>query len=534
MLVRNRVQRLALPLSVTLTAAVVAGCGSGSSAGNTSGEAITMGITDKVTSVDPAAGYDVGSWIVFNNVFQSLLSFPKGGTTPVPDAAKSCKFTDTSSKTYACTLRSGLKFSNGDSLTSEDVKFSFERTIKINDDNGPASALLGSIKSVDTPGADSVIFHLKYSDATFPMKIASGAGSIVDHSQYKMDALRTDGKAVGSGPYTLESYDKNKEAVFKVNGSYNGDDVIKNAGMTMRFYNDETTLKQALTDGTVDLAYRGLEMQDIANIQAASTSGKGNLDVVEGSGAEVQHLVFNLNDPVVGNKAVRQAIAYIIDRQSMIRDVYKRTVDPLYSVVPAGITGHNTAFFDRYGEGGDTVKAGAVLKSAGITGKVSFTLWATPVRYGTGTVAELNTIAKQLNATGLFDITVKSVDADTYAKNIEAGKYAAYVKGWVPDYPDPDNFTAPFFGDGNVLYNHYTNSRITADLIPGTAAQSDRSLTVPQFKELQDQVAKDVPIIPLWQGKQYVVAQNNINGLEWTLDASTVFRFWEIEKVAKQ
>jgi peptide/nickel transport system substrate-binding protein len=43
-----------------------------------------------------------------------------------------------------------------------------------------------------------------------------------------------------------------------------------------------------------------------------------------------------------------------------------------------------------------------------------------------------------------------------------------------------------------------------------------------------------VPVIPLWQGKQYVVAQNNINGLEWTLDASTVFRFWEIEKVAQK
>jgi peptide/nickel transport system substrate-binding protein len=508
---------------VTLSAVVVAGCGSGS-AGDSSGGAITMGITDKVTSVDPAAGYDVGSWIVFNNVFQSLLSFPKGGTTPEPDAAKTCTFTDDASRTYTCTLRSGLKFSNGDALTSEDVKYSF-------DDAGPA-ILLDSIKQIDAPSSDKVVFHLKYSDATFPMKIASGAGSIVDHNQYKKDALRTDGKAVGSGPYTLDSYDKNKEAVFKVNGSYNGSDEIKNSGMTMRFYNDEGTLKKAVTAGTVDLAYRGLETGDISRIQASSSSGGTSLQVVEGSGAEVQHLVFNLNDPVVGDKAVRQAIAYIIDRQSMIRDVYKRTVDPLYSIVPAGITGHTTAFFDRYGEGGDTTKARSVLRAAGIETPVSFTLWATPVRYGTGTVDELKTLAKQLNAGGLFDVTVKSVDADTYAKNIEAGKYAAYVKGWVPDYPDPDNFTAPFFGPGNVLYNHYTNSRITGQLIPGTAAQSDRSATVADFRELQGLVAGDVPVIPLWQGKQYVVAQDDINGLEWTLDASTVFRFWEIQKVA--
>lgn len=528
MLVRN-LQRLVLPLSVTLSAVVVAGCGSGA-AGGGSGEAVTMGITDKVTSVDPAAGYDVGSWIVFNNVFQSLLAFPRGGTTPEPDAAKSCAFTDDDTKTYACTLKPGLEFSNGDNLTSADVKFSFERTIKINDENGPAGALLGSVKKIDTPSSEKVVFHLKYSDATFPMKVASAAGSIVDHNEYSMNALRTDGKAVGSGPYTLDSYEKNKEAVFKVNGSYKGDAEARNSGMTMRFYNNETTLKKAVTDATVDFAYRGLKLADIAKLQASTSTTHSGLQVVEGSGAEIQHLVFNLDDEVVGDKAVRRAIAYVIDRQSMIRDVYRRTVDPLYSIVPAGITGHNTAFFDRYGEGGDTARARSVLRTAGITDKVTFTLWATPVRYGTGTVAELKTLAAQLNVTGLFDVTVKTVDADTYAKNIEAGKYAAYVKGWVPDFPDPDNFTVPFFGEGNVLFNHYSNSRITGQLIPATAAESDRGSAAGDFKDIQDRVAADVPVIPLWQGKQFAVAQDNINGLEWSLDPAAVFRFWEIEK----
>ncbi|MEU1620824.1 ABC transporter substrate-binding protein, partial [Streptomyces sp. NPDC005722] len=100
---RNRVQRLALPLSVTVTAAVVAGCGAGGADGGATGKSLTMGITDKVTAVDPASGYDVGSWIVFSNVFQSLLSFPKGATTPEPEAAESCKFTDEGSKTFDCT-----------------------------------------------------------------------------------------------------------------------------------------------------------------------------------------------------------------------------------------------------------------------------------------------------------------------------------------------------------------------------------------------------------------------------------------------
>lgn len=525
-------QRLALPLSATMTAALVVGCGSGTSNNGATGQPVTMGITDKVTSVDPASGYDVGSWIVFNNVFQSLLSFPSGSTKPEPDAAKNCKFLDGASRTYTCTLRDGLEFSNGDALTSEDVKFSFERTLKINDANGPA-VLLDSIGSIDTPSDKRVVFHLKHSDATFPMKIASGAGSIVDHAQYPKDKLRTDGKAVGSGVYKLDSYNAKKEAVFSINTRYNGGAVAKNSGMTMRFYDQETELRAAVEKGTVDIAYRGLATSDIAALERDSAAGRTSVKVVEGSGAEVQHLVFNLKDPVVGTKAVRKAVAYLIDRESMIRDVYDRTADPLYSIIPQGITGHNTAFFDRYGPRPSRAKAQQVLRDAGITQKVGFTLWATPVRYGPGTVAELQTIAKQLNTSGLFDVSVKTTDADQYAKDVEAGKYAVYVKGWVPDYPDPDNFTAPFFGDGNVLYNHYASARISGELLPRTEAEADRASTISDFEQLQDLVAEDVPIIPLWQGKQYAVAGDTINGLEWCLDPSTVFRFWEIQKVAK-
>jgi peptide/nickel transport system substrate-binding protein len=117
-----------------------------------------------------------------------------------------------------------------------------------------------------------------------------------------------------------------------------------------------------------------------------------------------------------------------------------------------------------------------------------------------------------------------------YEKDIAAGKYGVYVKGWVPDYPDPDNFTAPFFGKGNVLGNHYSNGTITGSLIPDTAAQSDRSATDADFGRLQDIVATELPVLPVWQAKQYAVARDGVYGLEYCLDASTVFRFWELSK----
>jgi peptide/nickel transport system substrate-binding protein len=383
------------------------------------------------------------------------------------------------------------------------------------------------LDKVETPNEKTVVFHLNTPDATFPSKLASGAGSIVDHRQYDADKLREDGEAVGSGPYKLDSFDDG-EAVFSVNGNYEGTAKIKNSGVTLKFGVDQAQLKQDLTDDKIDIAYRGLSASDISDIEAAGSDA--DVELVEGTSAEVQHLVFNMDDPVAGKLGVRKAIAYLLDRDALMAQVYQGTATSLYSIIPAGIAGHNTAFFDTYGARPSKAKAAAALNTEGITGKVKLTLWSTPTRYGPSTDQELKAIAAQLNDSGLFDADVKSVAYDQYEKDIAKGKYGVYVKGWVPDYPDADNFTAPFFGEGNVLSNNYTNSTITDTLIPRTAAQSDRAATDSDFGHLQDVVAAELPVLPLWQAKQYAVVRDNVYGLEYCLDASTVFRFWEISK----
>ncbi|MFV2119160.1 ABC transporter substrate-binding protein, partial [Streptomyces sp. Act-28] len=285
-----------------------------------------------------------------------------------------------------------------------------------------------------------------------------------------------------------------------------------------------------LTKGDVDVAYRGLAAHDIKQLHGSPTAGQEGIEVIEGSSAEVQHLVFNMEDPIAGKLGVRKAIAHLVDRHALVHDVYQSTATPLYSIVPAGILGHNTAFFDRYGDHPQPALAKKALQEEGVEGKVKLTLYSTPSRYGPGTDEQLNVIAKQLNDSGLFEARVESVEYDQYEKDIQAGKYGVYVKGWVPDYPDPDNFTQPFFGEENVLGNHYENTSITGKIIPDTAAAADRNSAQDDFDRLQDIVAEEIPVLPLWQAKQYAVARNTITGLEWTLDASTVFRFWEIKK----
>src|SRR5690606_18349751 len=141
-----------------------------------------------------------------------------------------------------------------------------------------------------------------------PSKIASGAGSIVNHREYDADGLREDRKAVGSGPYKLDSF-TDTQAVFSVNEHYKGTAKPKNSGVTLKFFHgDQDALKKAVQNAEVDVAYRGLTAQAISDLEK-SDDGTGAIEVIEGSSAEVQHLVFNMDHPVTGKLGVRKAIA---------------------------------------------------------------------------------------------------------------------------------------------------------------------------------------------------------------------------------
>src|SRR3954449_3677297 len=111
-------------------AAGLAACGGSSdSSSNTdanaggTGSPWILGTTDSVTALDPAGSYDLGSSTLEYNMYQTLLTIPAGETSPQGDAAESCKYDDP--QTFTCKLKPGLEFSNGDALTSSDVKYSF-------------------------------------------------------------------------------------------------------------------------------------------------------------------------------------------------------------------------------------------------------------------------------------------------------------------------------------------------------------------------------------------------------------------------
>ncbi len=508
----------------------LAACGGGGSGGSSSGgssggaggsgDPWILGTTDSVTALDPAGSYDLGSWTLSYNIYQTLLTIPAGENAPQPDAAQSCQYDDP--KTFTCKLKPGLKFSNGHDLTSSDVKFSIERNLKIADPNG-ASGLLGSVKSVDAPDDTTVTFNLSRPDTTFQFVLTTATASIVDEELFPAKSLLPDNQVVGSGPYRLDQYKPGQQAVLTANPSYQGANTPQAPQVFVQYYAESSALKLAVEKNEVDVAWRSLAPPEINDLKSQSS-----VDVVEGKGSEIRYFVWQFNTDVGKNPAIRQAVAQLIDRNAIAQRAYDGTVNPLYSIVPPGLPGQVDAFQQRYGQPSvDAAKK--ILSDAGVQTPVALTLGYTPTHYGPNAVDEASELADQLNGSGLFKVTLKDAEWEQYQTLYKQNAYDLFQLGWFPDFLDADNYLSPFVVDGGFYANGYSSKQANS-LVAQEQATSDQGQREQIFQQLQALVAKDVPLIPSWVGKNVAVAGPGMQGVADTLDPSFIFRFWKITK----
>ena len=535
-----RTKLLAVAGAGALAVALAACGGSSDSSGGTStasgvGSPWILGTTDTVTALDPAGSYDLGSSTLEYNLYQTLVTVPPNSTEIVGDAAKSCTYDDPT--TLTCKLNPGEKFSNGDALTSADVKYSFERAIKIQDANGAAIYLLGSITdtakdgtvtlnkgAIETPDDTTVVFHLDHPDTTFQYVLTyPGAAAIVDQDVFPADKKLADDQIIGSGPYKLSQYKAGDQAVLELNSNYTGPNTGKSPQVFVKYYTEPSALKLAVQNGEVDVAWRSLAPTDVTALKKDS-----NVTVATGKGSEIRYWVWNLNSGIGKQAAVRQAAAQIIDRDAIAKDAYDGTVDPLYSIVPPGYGGANQAFKTQYGAP-DKTKAAKILKDAGISTPVNITVGWTPTHYGPATEDEANEFQRQLEASGLFKVTLKSTEWEQYQTIYKQSAYDMWILGWFPDYPDGDDYLSPFLVDGGFFANGYHNAQVNK-LVAQEQGTDDQTKREKIFGQLQDIAAKDVPFIPSWVGQNTAVYGKGMTGVESTLDPSFIFRFWLVTK----
>ncbi|MFD5224004.1 ABC transporter substrate-binding protein [Microbacterium sp. NPDC058342] len=536
--------RLGLAIgALGVSAIVLSGCATstgdqGGGDGDAKGGDVIVGTTDKITSIDPAGSYDNGSFAVMNQIYPFLLNSEYGTAEVTPDIAESAEFT--SPTEYTVKLKAGLTFANGNELTSSDVKFSFDRMVKIADPNGPSS-LLGNLDSVAAPDDTTVVFTLKNGDdQIWPLILSSPAAPIVDEDVFSADAVTPDdeiveGKAF-AGQYTIDSYKLNELVSYKPFDDYQGNlGAAENDGVQVKYYADASNLKLAIGNGDIDVAFRSLSATDVEDL---STNDK--VQVVDGPGGEIRYIVFNFDTMPFGAKtpeadaakslAVRQAMADLIDRAAVAKDVYKDTYSPLYSFVPEGMPGATTPLKDMYGdgEGGpDVDKATKTLADAGVQTPVTVNLQYNGDHYGPSSGDEYAAYKTQLEKGGLFKVNLQQTEWVQYSKDRTADVYPAYQLGWFPDYSDADNYLSPFFVKDNFIVNHYDNPAV-AEAIVEEQTETDSAKRMELIGQIQEMVAKDLSTLPILQGKQVAIVGKDVQGT--TLDASFKFRYAPLTK----
>jgi len=502
-------------VAAALSLALVAGC---TPTSVRVADELTIGTTGALTLLDPAAASDDASVAILSQVYPHLLAIQPGGSSIVSDLADTSEFT--SGTEYEVTLKPGLTFANGHELTASDVKFSIDRLRAIAEPEGPS---LYFYNLVDVAADDlTVTFTLATeNDILFPRILASAAGSIVDEEVFAADAITPDADIIASnafgGPYAVTEFAYQSSTTLAAVPGYEGlGGAARTPTITVDYFATDDELAAALNQGAIDLT--------LGTIDPAAF---GNAEFVTGPGSEAESLVFNLATQPHGTanaeadaakaRAVREAISLVADREALAKLTVGASI-PLLSFVPTGLEGSA----DNLPPVPDPATAALVLEEAGVEVPVPLELSAVADQYGPLSADVYAALAAQLTDSGLFDATSVTAQWTEYSKRRLNDGYTAYQFRWRPEIPAADLYLTELFGSSALLGNHYANAEVES-LVLAIAAEPDADARVRLIARVQEQLADDLPVLPLMQSTQRIATSGGVDGIE--LDASQLLRF---------
>ena len=502
-------------------------------------DVIIFGTTDSVeASLDPAQSYDYFGWEIITALGQGLVEIVPGSSAGADDirgALASSWTVSTDKKTWDFTLRQGLIYADGKPFNASCVKWAFDRNIDMALEDGPQLNMgYGDIiDSVEVTGDYTVRFNLKIAFAPF-LQLMSCAASYITHPDYKDDTDyvhydETDGAGShpnGLGPYLLSNWTRSggTDVLMRLdaNPNYWNASLPRTQTIIIQFFSTDTALAAALTSGEVDIAYRHLTPAQVNTFRT-----NANFKVWEGVGASIQYLLFQQRTYPYNETLIRQGIAAALNRTNIATTVFEGTVDPLYSVIPAGMAYHRPSF-EVYGEANYTFTQECLeVYGYNSTNKLQVHLYYESSGHYPSSEDQATVYKSDLDASGVIAVTLHSYDWATYRQQRNAGTMDVFIYGWYPDFIDPDNYGfLPFASWLNLGYNEtYPAGGVEQyDLwVEGRSAQTD-SARQAAYYDLQDLQAEECSLIPLWQGRNNAVTKAAIGGV--VLDITVNWRHW--------
>ena len=507
---------LSLVLAVLMTAALC-GCGGGKSepaqptatpngsAGEklTGGE-ITVGIAaDLDTSLDPhASSSSAGTREVLFNIFEGLIK-PDANGNLIPAVAEGYTVNETADA-YTYTLREGVRFHNGKTVTVGDVVYSLSRAAGL-ETGEPLMTELKGVRSVEAPDDKTVVVTLKAPDAEF--------------NAYMYAAVIPEGSdpaagLVGTGPFRFVSRVPMESVVLEKFADYWGEGAIADR-VTLKVISDPQTLVLSLRSGAIDMT------NHLTGSQIADLDG---LTILEGGSNIVQALYLNNDFEPFRDVRVRQALCYAVDRQAVIDFASEGHGTPLASSMIPAIEKYNAPeLLELYRP--DTEKAKALLKEAGYD-KLRFTI-TVPSSYPMH-VDAAQVIVEQLRAAGI-EAGINLVEwAAWYDEVYKGRKFEATVVGMDTHSLAASGCLARFQSDSGKNFVNFSDKEYD-EVYAKAMATVDEAEQTALFKRCETILAERAANVYLQDPSSFAAMQKNVGGYRfypalYVMDLSTVYK----------
>jgi len=446
---------------------------------------LVMIIESSPTNLDPRVGIDAQSERIDALIFDDLLDRDEHLNVK---SALAERWEVPNPLMYVFHIRHGVKFHDGSSLTSRDVKWTFDSLLqgKI---RSTKAAVYRFVDQIDAPDTDTVVFHLKEPSSTLLWNFSDGAIGIVPYGSG--DEMTR--HPVGSGPFKFVSAETDKEVILQRNDTYWGQ-TPHLARVRFAVVPDATTQALELRKGSADLTINSPMPPDTV----ITLEHDPALVVQHGPGTRLAYLAFNLRDPLLKDVRVRQAIAYALDRRPMIEYLWRTQAQPAHSVLPRQSWAYNEEGF-RYDY--DPDKARQLLDSAGypaVNGVRFHVTMKTSTDENTRLMVAV--MQQQLREVGIA-LDIRTFEFATFFSDVTHGAFQLYGLRWIGGNEDPDIFEYAFhsskFPPNGANRGFYSNPRSDA-LIDQARRETDQNVRKQLYAKVQQVLAADLPYINLW------------------------------------
>jgi peptide/nickel transport system substrate-binding protein len=314
---------------------------------------ITIGHPADVPSWDPVANGSTVIQAIHKCMFDQPLSLAPNLSFG-PSVVSRFRWLDTEGKVLELTLRDDVTFHNGDKLTSDDIKFSFNDRLKADNTLMLAGVFGTLVAAIETPSPTMAIIKLATPFVTLPQQLSSTASFIMPRGYFeKVGAKAFAENPVGSGPYRLVDYQRDSRIVFEAYDKYWAGRA-KIDRVVFQIIKDPSARIAAIQSGQVDLV-SALPVRDVVRL--------GGLPGLVGASDPINNVVLiqMVNKGIFRDQNLRLAMHHAIDKQALSRAFFNGTAAPLSMWAGEGAPANDPKFTFPY----DQAKAKALLARSG-------------------------------------------------------------------------------------------------------------------------------------------------------------------------